>query len=69
MLFKDFKWLQQGFLSQMIKLGTQFKSPCVSGLNKCDKAFKFSIENFVMELPYKLKTYYFENLHGDMGQI
>jgi hypothetical protein len=32
----------------------------VSGLKKSDKAFKFTIQNFLMELPYKLKTYYFE---------
>jgi hypothetical protein len=54
---------------QMIKLRTLFKSQCVSGLSESDKAFKFTIQNFLMELPYKFKAYYFENLHGDMGQI
>jgi hypothetical protein len=39
----------------------------VSGLNESDKAFKFAIQNFLLGLPYKLKTYYFEKLPGDMG--
>jgi hypothetical protein len=33
----------------MIKLRTLFKSQCVSGLNESDKAFKFTIQNFLID--------------------